>query len=148
MSNNQIEQIKQFLHSEICERRDYSASKMCEEVLKFLSHLSKEKNNGAGTMTMNNNPDEQAMIDYDQHIMEYNAMEEESEINDIIEMQLLNDMTDEQRAMVQLVSVLDDIQSMMHELALDERNELIDELTVLYERYNVYVQSRMGGQHE
>ena len=94
---------------------------------------------------MNNNPDEQAMIDYDQYIMEYNAMEEESEINDIIEMQLLNDITDEQRAMKQLVSVLDDIQSMMHELTLDERNELIDELIQLYERYNVYVQSRTGG---
>ena len=53
-------------------------------------------------------------------------------------------MTDEQRAMVQLVSVLDDIQSMMHELVLDERNELIDELTQLYERYNVYAQSRNG----
>lgn len=95
---------------------------------------------------MNNNPDEQAMIEYDQYIIEYNAMEEESEINDIIEMQLLNDMTDEQTAMMQLVSVLDDIKSITHELTLDERNELIDELTVLYERYNVYVQSRMGGQ--
>ena len=95
---------------------------------------------------MNNNPDEQAMIEYDQYIIEYNAMEEESEINDIIEMQLLNDMTDKQTAMMQLVSVLDDIKSITHELTLDERNELIDELTVLYERYNVYVQSRMGGQ--
>lgn len=31
-----VERIKQFLHDEICERRDYSASKMCEEVLKFI----------------------------------------------------------------------------------------------------------------
>ena len=54
-------------------------------------------------------------------------------------------MTDEQMAMMQLVSVLDDIQSMMHELTLDERNELIDELTHIYERYNVYVQSRTDG---
>ena len=53
-------------------------------------------------------------------------------------------MTDEQMAMMQLVNVLDDIQSMMHELVLDERNELIDELTQLYERYNVYAQSRNG----
>ena len=30
--------------------------------------------------------DEQAMIDYDQSIIEYNAMEEESEINDIMSM--------------------------------------------------------------
>jgi hypothetical protein len=48
---------------------------------------------------------------------------------------------------MQLVGVLDDIQSMMHELTLDERNELIDELTHLYERYNVYAQSRNGDQH-
>jgi hypothetical protein len=57
------------------------------------------------------------------------------------------DVTDEQIAIMQLVGVLDDIQSMMHELALDERNELIDELTHLYERYNVYAQSRNGDQH-
>jgi hypothetical protein len=57
------------------------------------------------------------------------------------------DVTGEQIAIMQLVGVLDDIQSMMHELALDERNELIDELTHLYERYNVYAQSRNGDQH-
>ena len=45
------------------------------------------------------------------------------------------DVTGEQIAIMQLVGVLDDIQSMMHELTLDERNELIDELTHLYERY-------------
>lgn len=43
MSNTQIEQIKQFLHNEICERRDYSASKMCEEVLKFIEQMSNNK---------------------------------------------------------------------------------------------------------
>ena len=199
MSNNQIEQIKQFLHNEICERRDYSASKMCEEVLKFIEQMSNNKqeqkqllvdmmNDDAkdglyenttlnqliklyedqitqlevmskielgddvideikklksqlyGGDNMNNNPgnlnmtvlreyitmylddvetygdetelneatnvlydfvlyvnsmrgltegetnDEQAMIDYDQAIIEYNAMEEESEINDIMSM--------------------------------------------------------------
>ena len=86
---------------------------------------------------MNNNPEEQD----EQYMIDYNSMEEESEINDIIEMQLLNDMTDEQIAMMQLVSILDDIQSMMHELVLDERIYLIDELTHLYERYNVYAQS-------
>ena len=53
-------------------------------------------------------------------------------------------LTDEQRAMMQLVGVLDDIQSIIHELALDERNELIDELTHLYERYNVYANARNG----
>ena len=43
MSNTQIEQIKQFLHNEICERRDYSASKMCEEVLKFIEQIGNNK---------------------------------------------------------------------------------------------------------
>ena len=57
------------------------------------------------------------------------------------------DMTDEQIARVQLVCVLDNVQSIMHELALDEMDELIDELTHVYERYNVYVQSRNGDQH-
>jgi hypothetical protein len=52
------------------------------------------------------------------------------------------DVTDEQIATIQLVGVLDDIQSMMHELTLDERNELIDELTHLYERYNIYANAR------
>ena len=33
-----VERIKQFLYEEICERRDYSASKMCEEVLKFIEN--------------------------------------------------------------------------------------------------------------
>ena len=37
--NNQIEQIKQFLYNEICERREYSASRMCEEVLKFIEQM-------------------------------------------------------------------------------------------------------------
>jgi hypothetical protein len=54
------------------------------------------------------------------------------------------DMTDEQIARVQLVCVLDNVQSIMHELALDEIDELIDELTHLYERYNVYANARNG----
>ena len=37
--NNQIEQIKQFLYNEICERREYSASRRCEEVLKFIEQM-------------------------------------------------------------------------------------------------------------
>jgi len=52
------------------------------------------------------------------------------------------DVTGEQIAIMQLVGVLDDIQSMMHELTLDERNELIDELIHLYERYNIYANAR------
>ena len=45
MSNKQIEQIKQFLYSEICERREYSASRMCEEVLKFIDQIENGGNN-------------------------------------------------------------------------------------------------------
>ena len=56
----------------------------------------------------------------------------------------VNFMTDEQIARVQLVCVLDNVQSIMHELALDEMDELIDELTHLYERYNVYANARNG----
>jgi hypothetical protein len=57
MSNDkQIEQIKQFLYSEICERRDYSASRMCEEVLKFIEQINTGENNGEIT-TVNNIPD-------------------------------------------------------------------------------------------
>lgn len=58
------------------------------------------------------------------------------------------DMTDEQIVRVQLMGVLDDVQSMMHELTLDEMDELIDELIQLYERYNIYVQSRNGDKQE
>ena len=42
-NNNQIEQIKQFLYGEICERREYSASRMCEEVLKFIEQISNKQ---------------------------------------------------------------------------------------------------------
>ena len=53
-------------------------------------------------------------------------------------------MDEEVMARIELVSVLDDIQSIMHDLALDEIDELIDELTHLYERYNVYANARNG----
>jgi hypothetical protein len=46
MTNNKqqkaVQQIKDFLYSEICERRDYSASRMCEEVLKFIEQMEQE----------------------------------------------------------------------------------------------------------
>ena len=149
MSNNQIEQIKQFLYSEICERRDYSASKMCEEVLKFIAHSSEKKNDGVemnGIMTMNNNPGNLNTT----VLRDKLDMALDKETVDSLNEWLNNkrNMTDEQRAMIQLVSILDDIQSMMHELVLDERNELIDELTQLYERYNIYAQSRNGDKTE
>lgn len=54
------------------------------------------------------------------------------------------DMDDEVIARIELVSVLDNIQSIMHDLAIVELDELIDELTELYTRYNVYVQSQDG----
>ena len=54
------------------------------------------------------------------------------------------DMNEEQMARIELVSVLDDIQSIMHDLALSEVDELIDELTRLYERYNVYANAHNG----
>ena len=54
------------------------------------------------------------------------------------------DMNEEQIARIELVSVLDDIQSIMHDLALSEVDELIDELTHLYERFNVYANARNG----
>jgi hypothetical protein len=57
-------------------------------------------------------------------------------------------MDEKVMARIELVGVLDDIQSMMHELTLSELNELIDELTHLYERYNVYAQSRNGDKPE
>lgn len=269
-----VEQIKQFLHNEICERRDYSASKMCEEVLKFIEQMKNNKqeqkqllvdimNDDAkdglyenktlnqliklyedqiteltvlskielgddvieetnrlksqllGGDNMNNNPgntstdnplnmtlnmtvlreyitmylddvetygdekeldeattvlydfmmyvnsmrgwvegetdeDEQTMDEYNQSIDEYNEMEEKWEMDNYkeIQNQIMEDMTGEQRAMMQLVSVLDDIQLMVHELTLDERNELIDELTHLYERYNIYASTRRGDKQE
>ena len=58
------------------------------------------------------------------------------------------DMNEEQIARIELVSVLDDIQSIMHDLALSELDELIDELTHIYERYNIYASTRNGDQHE
>ena len=41
----QKEQILQFLYDEITERRDYSASKMCEKVIEFIKQNQKEITN-------------------------------------------------------------------------------------------------------
>ena len=57
-------------------------------------------------------------------------------------------MTDEQIARVQLISVCNDIKSIMHELTIGELDELIDEVTVLYERYSDYVDMRNGEKPE
>ena len=57
-------------------------------------------------------------------------------------------MNEEQIARIQLINALDNIQSIMHDLTLGEMDELIDELTVLYERYSDYVDMREGEKPE
>jgi hypothetical protein len=52
------------------------------------------------------------------------------------------DMNDEQIARIELMGVLDDVQSIMHELTLDELDKLIDELTRLYERFSDVIDAR------
>jgi hypothetical protein len=54
------------------------------------------------------------------------------------------DMNEEQIARIQLMDVLDNVQSIMHDLELSELDELIDELTHLYERFSVYANARNG----
>ena len=58
------------------------------------------------------------------------------------------DMNDEVIARIQLLDVLDNVQSIMHDLTPDELDELIDELTHLYERYNVYASARKHDKQE
>ena len=53
-------------------------------------------------------------------------------------------MKKEQVVRIQLVGVLDDIQSIMNELTIGEMDDLINELKHIYERYNIYAQSRDG----
>ena len=57
-------------------------------------------------------------------------------------------MNEEVIARIELVSVLDDIQSIMHDLELSEIDELIDELTCLYERFSDKVDTRNGDKQE
>jgi ferritin-like metal-binding protein YciE len=57
-------------------------------------------------------------------------------------------MTDEQIARVELMGVLDNVQSIMHELTLDEMDELIDELTHLYERFSDVIDTRKHDKQE
>jgi hypothetical protein len=54
------------------------------------------------------------------------------------------DMNDEQIARVELVSVLDNIQSIMHELTLDELDVLIDDIKCVYERFSDITDMRIG----
>jgi hypothetical protein len=52
------------------------------------------------------------------------------------------DMDEEVMARIELVSVLNDISLIMHDLELDELDELIDEITCLYERFSDKVDER------
>jgi hypothetical protein len=54
------------------------------------------------------------------------------------------DMNDEQIARIELMGVLDDVQSIMHELTLDELDALIDEVKCVYERYSDITDARNG----
>jgi len=47
-------------------------------------------------------------------------------------------------ARIQLNDVLDDIQSIMHDLTLDELDKLIDEVTCIYERVSDITEARNG----
>jgi ferritin-like metal-binding protein YciE len=57
-------------------------------------------------------------------------------------------MTDEQIARIELMGVLDDVQSIMHELTLDEMDKLIDEIKCVYERYSDITDMRNGEKPE
>ena len=50
--------------------------------------------------------------------------------------------------LMKLLSLFNGLKSIMHDLTLDELDELIDEVAVVYERYNVYSQSRNGDQQQ
>ena len=52
------------------------------------------------------------------------------------------DMDEEVMARIELVSVLNDISLIMHDLELSELDELIDEVTCLYERFSDKVDER------
>ena len=51
-------------------------------------------------------------------------------------------------ARIELISVLDEIKTLTHDLTIGELDELIDELTHLYERFNGYANTRRGDQPE
>ena len=52
------------------------------------------------------------------------------------------DMDEEVMARIELVSVLNDVSLIMHDLELDELDELIDEIKCVYERFSDKVDER------
>ena len=51
-------------------------------------------------------------------------------------------MNEEVMARVELMGVLDDVQSIMHELTLDELDVLIDDIKCVYERFSDITDAR------
>jgi hypothetical protein len=48
-------------------------------------------------------------------------------------------------ARIQLISVLDDVKSLTYDLTTDELDALIDEVTVVYERFSDITEARVDG---
>ena len=53
-------------------------------------------------------------------------------------------MDEEVMARIELVSVLNDVSLIMHDLELDELDELIDEIKCVYERFSDITDARNG----
>jgi len=56
----------------------------------------------------------------------------------------LRNMDEEVMARIELVSVLNDVSLIMHDLELDELDELIDEIKCVYERFSDITDARNG----
>jgi len=57
-------------------------------------------------------------------------------------------MDEEVMARIELVSVLNDVSLIMHELTLDELDELIDEIKCVYERFSDITDARKHDKQE
>ena len=57
-------------------------------------------------------------------------------------------MVDREITQSKITHVIKYVESLMHKLTDEELDELINELVHLYERYNVYAQSRNGDKPE